>query len=135
MNSETECLVAPAQGVVPVKTVKLKGPKHRVSSEVMTCTKKVKVTYREWAAAGKPRTGHLFVENKMAKKNLRREEQIRKKSLYDALMEKPSSEMFYKLISRSKSFKQSDTTCIQVNGQNILILNNKESVLPTILRI
>ena len=87
----------------------------------MTCIKKVKGTYREWAAAGKPRTGHLFVENKMAKKNLRahqrREEQIRKKSLYDALMEKPSSEMFYKLISRSKSLKQSDTTCIQVNGQ------------------
>ena len=49
---------------------------------------------------------------------LRREEQIRKKSLYDALKEKKtSSEMFYKLISRSKSLKQSDTTCIQVNGQ------------------
>ena len=32
-------------------------------------------------------------------------------------MENPSSEMLYILISRSKSHKQSDTTCIQVNGQ------------------
>ena len=32
-------------------------------------------------------------------------------------MENPSSDMFYKLISRKKSHKQSNTTCIQVNGQ------------------
>ena len=120
VNSATECLIAAGQRAVPVKTVKLEGPK-RVSSEVMGCLKRVKVTYREWAAVGKPRSGHLFVENKMAKKNLRAhqrsEEHMRKKSLYDALMEKPSSEMFYKLISRSKSHKQSNTTCIQVNGE------------------
>ena len=68
MSSVTKCLVAAAQRAVPAKTVKLKGRKHRVSSEVMTCIKKVKVTYREWAAAGKPRPGHLFVENKMVKR-------------------------------------------------------------------
>ena len=43
VNSVTECLVAAAQRAMPVKTVKLKGPKYRVSSEVMTCIKKVKV--------------------------------------------------------------------------------------------
>ena len=85
-------------------------------SEVITCLKKVKVTHREWAAAGKPRSGHLFVENKMAKKNLRARTYL-KESLYDVLMEKPSSERFYKLISRSKSLKQANTICIQVNGQ------------------
>ena len=121
VNSVMECLIAAAQKAVPVKTVKLKGPKQRVSREVLNCMKKVKVTFREWAAAGKPRTGHLYMENKLAKKHLRanqrREEHIRKNSLYDALMEQPSSEMFYKLISRSKSHKESSTSCIQVNGQ------------------
>ena len=68
VNSVTECLIAAGQTAVPVKTVKLKGPKQRVSSEVMGCLKKVKVTYREWAAVGKPRSGHLFVENKMAER-------------------------------------------------------------------
>ena len=32
-------------------------------------------------------------------------------------MEQPSSEMFYKLISRSKSHEESSTSCIQVNDQ------------------
>ena len=79
-------------------------------------------TYREWAAAGKPRSGELYWENKMAKKYLRalqhREELVyRRKSFYNTLMQNPSSEMFYKLIKKSKSPKESTSTCIQITDQ------------------
>ena len=121
MKSVTDCLIAAAQKSVLVKTVELKGPKHRILINILGCLKKVKVAYQDWAAAGKPRSGHLLVENKMAKKYLLahhlKEEAIRRKSLYDVLMENPTSKMFFKLFNRSKSHNKSNSTCIQVNNQ------------------
>ena len=68
-----------------------------------------------------PRVVHVFhmgiLQNKKISANQRREEHIKKYSLYDALMRRPYSEMFYKLISRSKSHKEFSTSCIQVNNQ------------------
>ena len=64
----TACLKTAAEKAVPSKTYKLKGPKFRVSEKVLKSMQTVKQTYREWAAAGKPRSGKLFYENKMAKK-------------------------------------------------------------------
>ena len=38
---------------------------NHMSRLILGCTKQVKITYREWAVAGKPVSGHLLVENKM----------------------------------------------------------------------
>ena len=44
------------------------------------------------------------------------EELVRCKTFYQNLMENPTSEMFYKLIKKSKSKKESNTTCLVVKA-------------------
>ena len=68
LASLTNCLKNAAQKAVPSRIVKLKGPRKRASQDVLTCLKTVKQTYRNWAEAGKPHTGQLYIENKLAKK-------------------------------------------------------------------
>ena len=120
----TKCLKLAAEKAVPSKTRKLKGPKFRVSDKVLKSLKTVKQSFKERSAAGKLRTGQLYIENKMAKKQLRalqrRDELVRRKSLYDNLMQNPSSEIFYKLIKKSKSSKESTSTCIQIEERKYL---------------
>ena len=93
VNSITSCLKSAADHAVPSKTVKFKGPKKPVSSEVLTRLKRLKESYKKWDNAGKPRTGQLFIENKLAKRELRSqqriEEAIRRKSFYESVMEIP----------------------------------------------
>ena len=127
LASLTNCLKNAAQKAVPSRIVKLKGPRKRASQEVLTCLKTVKQTYRNWAEAGKPHTGQLYTENKLAKKQLRSqqrvEETVRRKTFYQTLMENPTSEMFYRQIKKSKSKKESNSTC--------LLVNNKKHFDPT----
>ena len=60
------------------------------------------------------------MENKLAKKCLRSqqriEETVSRKSFYQTLMENPISEMFYRLIRKSKSRKESNTQCHVVDN-------------------
>ena len=120
INSLTECLKRAAQKAVPSKIVKLKGPKKRASQKVLECLKTVKQTHRKWVEVGKPCNGQLYIENKLAKKQLRSqqriEETVRRKTFYENLMENPTSDMFYKLIKKSRSKRESNTSCLLVNG-------------------
>ncbi|MCW4346819.1 MAG: reverse transcriptase family protein [Candidatus Thiodiazotropha endolucinida] len=121
ITSVMNCLKLAAQKAVPSKKSKLKGPRKRASREVLERLRAVKSTYRKWVSAGKPHDGHLYMENKLAKKYLRQqqrtEETISRKNFYQNLMENPSTDMFYRLIRKSKSRKESATTCIVVNNQ------------------
>ena len=103
----TSCLKTAAKASVPIKTLTLKGPKRCVSGKVLQCLKRVKSSYNECRQAVKPKSGHLFLENKLVKRCLRSqrrmEEVTRRKSFYDSLMENPSPKMFYKLIRKCKS--------------------------------
>ena len=114
----TNCLKKAANVAGPSKNVVFKGPKRRVSSQVLQCVRNVKDTYNWWKSVGKPTSGHLFLENKLAKKYLRSQQRMvkvsRRKSFCDSLMQNPSSEMFYKLIRRSKSKLESNSACSQV---------------------
>ena len=114
----TSCLKKAAHAAVPSKILTFKGPKRRVSCHVLQSLKQVKETYNRWKLAGKPKTGPLHLENKLAKKSLRKqqrmEEVARRRSFYDSVMENPSSKKFYQLIRRSRSKNESNTTCIQV---------------------
>ena len=67
LTSLTDCLKHAAQKAVPSRILKLKGPKKRVSPKVLECLKSVKQSYRNWVDAGKPHTGQLYIENKLAK--------------------------------------------------------------------
>lgn len=100
--------------------LKLKGPKKRASRKLLECIQKVKVTYRSWASAGKPGSGQLYSENKLAKRVLRSQQRmenaISRNAFYNAVMENPSSEMFHRLIRRSRSSKEADSTCIHMDG-------------------
>ena len=44
------------------------------------------------------------------------EEVISRKAFYNALMENPSTKMFYRLIRKSKSSKEASSSCIVVDG-------------------
>ena len=70
LTSLNDCLKNAAQKAVPSRIVKLKGPKKRVSPKVLECLKSVKHSYRNWVDAGKPHTGQLYIENKLAKNSL-----------------------------------------------------------------
>ena len=100
---------------VPSKTLKLKGPKKRASRELLEQIRKVKLTYKEWVTGGKPSSGQLYVENKLAKRALRGqrrvEEAVSRKAFYNAL-----TEMFYRLIRKSQSSKEVSSSCIVVDG-------------------
>ena len=100
--------------------MKLKGPKKRASQELLEHIRNVKLTNNEWVAAGKPSSGQLYVENKLAKRALRSqqrvEEAVSRKAIYSALMENPSTEMFYRLIRKCKSSKEASSYCIVVDG-------------------
>ena len=52
---------------------------NHMSRLILGCKEQVKITYREWAAAGKPISGHVLVEIKMAN-----HQTIRRKFLYNA---------------------------------------------------
>ena len=116
----TNCLVNAARASVPSKKLWFKGPKRRVPGHILQSLKHVKETYGRWKAAGKPDSGPLLLENKLAKKNLRQQQRMeevsRRRSFYDSVMENPSSDKFYQLIRRSRSKNESNTPCIQVNN-------------------
>ena len=80
----------------------------------------MKLTYKEWVTAGKPSSGQLYVENKLAKRALRSQqrvdEAVSRKAFYNALMENPSTEMFYRLIRKSQSSKEVSSSCIVMDG-------------------
>ena len=99
LMSGMDYLKAAAQKAIPSRIVKLKGPRKRASRKVLDCLKTVKQTYRNWVTAGKPHTGHLYLENKLAKKHLRSqqrvEETVGRKAFYQTLMENPTNEIFY----------------------------------------
>ena len=103
---------------MPSKTLTFKGPKRRVSCHVLQSLKQVKETYNRWKLAAKPKTGPLHLENKLAKKSLRKQQRMEevasRRWFYDSVMENPSSKKFYQLIRRSRSKNESNTTCIQV---------------------
>ena len=113
VDSVINCLKHAAEKAVPVKTLELKGPKKRVSRKLLKCIQNVKESYRNWVSAGKPGSGQLHYENKFAKRVLRRmENAISRKAFYNAVMENPSTDMFYRLIRRSRSSKEAQSTCI-----------------------
>ena len=113
-----DCLLSASKKSVPSKTVKLKGPKKRAPQKLLECISKVKATYREWTAAGKPNTGHLYTANKLAKRVLRGQQRVEEtvsgKAFYNFI--NPSPTMFYRLIQKSKSSKEDSTSCIVVDG-------------------
>ena len=120
VDSVINCLKHAAEKAVPVKTLKLKGPKKRVSRKLLKCIQNVKESYRNWVSAGKPGSGQLHHENKLAKRVLRSQQRmenaISRKAFYNAVMENPSINMFYRLIRRSRSSKEAESTCILMNG-------------------
>ena len=119
VDSIMNCLKAAAKKAVPSKTLKLKGPKKRASQEPLERIRKVKLTYKEWVTAGKPSSGQLYIENKLAKRALRSQQRVEeaasRKAFYNALMENPSTEMFYRLIRKSQTSKER-SSCIVVDG-------------------
>ena len=121
VNSITTCLQIAAQKSVPSKTLSFKGPKRRVSNHILKSLEIVKETYNRWKLAGKPSIGELHAENKLAKKYLRQQQRMqevsRRRSLYDSLMENPTSKKFYQLIRQSRSSKEPGATCIQVQDE------------------
>ena len=69
VDSVTSCLIAATQKSAPAKTVRLKGPKQRMSRKILGCLQKVKDTYRVWAAAGKPRYRTFIHGKQIGKKS------------------------------------------------------------------
>lgn len=129
VDTVINCLKRTAEKAVPVKTLKLKGPKKRASKKMLECIQTVKETYRKWVSAGKPGSGQLQYENKLAKRVLRSQQRmenaISRKAFYNAVMENPSTDMFYRLIRRSRSSKEAESTCILMNGVKFYDMDNQ----------
>ena len=70
VKSITLCLKSAAEKSVPSKTIKFKGPKKQASQELLSCLRTVKEAYKIWDNAGKPRSGELFIGNKLTKRAL-----------------------------------------------------------------
>ena len=72
----TSVLKKAAHAAVPSKILTFKGPKRRVSCHVLQSLKQVKETYNRWKFADKPKACPLHLDNKLAKKCLRKPQRM-----------------------------------------------------------
>ena len=111
-----------AEAAVPSKITKLKGPTWKASPTVRVLLKDCEEKYKHWIENGGTHPS-LRSENIQAKRNLRK--QLRKetfndrRTFYETLMSKPSTEMFYKLLRRNKGGSGPHTSTLVVNGKEI----------------
>ena len=108
LNSITKAINQATSKAVPVKTVKPKGPKFKLSPQVKDLMKESKNSLIAWKQAGKPTKKHKLSEKKKLapktlRKQLRKEEAIRKQNFLSELMSDPSDKNFYKLIKRNQN--------------------------------
>ena len=98
LNSITKAINQATSKAVPVKTVKLQGPKFKLSPQVKDLMKESKNSLFEWKQAGKATKEHeLSEKKKLTSKTLRkqlRKEVIRKQTFLSELMSDPSDKNF-----------------------------------------
>ena len=109
---------------VPNKIIKVKGPKFRLSPLVKQLEAACKEIFFRWKSAGSPGPEHpLSIQRKKSKYNVRR--QIRREfacsrdAFYTELMERPTSNHFYRLIRRNQSSDNRLPTVLKVNDGEI----------------
>ena len=119
LKSITDALNHATSKAVPTKKVKLQGPKFKLSPKVKALMKESKFCLFEWKQAGKPPNEHETSKkkkeaSKSLRKQLRKEEAIRKQKFFSGIMSDPTDANFYKLIKRNQTqcVNNSDT-CIR----------------------
>ena len=125
LKSITDALNHATSKAVPTKKVKLQGPKFKLSPKVKALMKESKFCLFEWKQAGKPPNEHETSKkkkeaSKSLRKQLRKEEAIRKQKFFSGIMSDPTDANFYKLIKRNQTqcVNNSDT-CIRFKGEDV----------------
>ncbi|MES9880886.1 MAG: reverse transcriptase family protein [Sedimenticola sp.] len=116
-------LTESAASSVPSKVTKLKGPKWKASPAARQLQNQCKLEYKHWTSSGRPQTGPMIEKVRQSKRDLRsrirQEKCMDRKNLYNELMAKPTSKLFYRLIHRNRSGTSSTTACIRHNDKDI----------------
>lgn len=130
----TEILTCSVKESFPTKTVRLKGPKFKISKKTLSLVKESKTILREWRDAGSPRGDHpLFREKKKLKRLIRKQNRVErardKSRFYRKLMANPDTSYFYKLIKRNTGKGKSNIkTTILHQNQEIVDLSKQTNV-------
>jgi hypothetical protein len=107
----------------------MKGPKWKASTEVLVLLKTCKDAYKEWQKIGKPTDHELTISLNIGKKKLRSkmrmEQAMDRQNLYQQIMDNPNTQLFYRLINRTRNGHQSSTNCLKINGDNIFCLDEQ----------
>ena len=118
----TQIIKKCTKSAFPIKVMKLKGPKYKISQATLALVKESKQTLRAWRNAGSPRGEHpLFKQKKklkrLVRKQNRRERAIDKSRFYNKLMANPYTSYFFKLIKRNtgKANTRTQTTLLHNN--------------------
>ena len=56
------------------------------------------------------------------------EQAVARKQLYQQIMEKPTTKLFYRLINRNRNSRTSTTTCIEIDGEKEYCHSNQRKV-------
>ena len=118
-----QSLVFSEKKFVPTKVTKLKGPRWKASPRVKEILHQCKRIYKIWKQMGKPDDNPLKLELIQEKRKLRSQQRIEhaqaRSKLYSQIMEKPDSQMFFRLIKRNTNFSAGQTNCIRVKNRFI----------------
>ena len=117
----TQIMKQSVRAAFPVKTVKLKGPKLKISQTTLSLVKESKQILNAWREAGSPRGDHPLFKHKKKLKRLirkqnRQERAIDKRRFFTKLMANPDTSYFYKLIKRNTGKAKSHVQTTIVTG-------------------
>ena len=101
------------------------GPQFRASPVVKNLLKECKETHITWKENGSPGPDSAyFGKRKEAKKQLRRqlrkENYLKKEAFNSGLMQNPDTKTFYRLIKMNQTNRSNSSTCFIINGKSIL---------------
>ena len=118
----TQIIKQSVRAAFPVKTVKLKGPKLKISQTTLSLVKESKQILNAWREAGSPRGDHPLFKHKKKLKRLirkqnRQERAIDKRRFFTKLMANPDTSYFYKLIKRNTGKAKSHVQTTIVTGK------------------
>ncbi|CAG2231590.1 unnamed protein product [Mytilus edulis] len=132
LQTITNELLKATKVAVPAKPIKLQGPKWKATPTVRKHLKSCKLLYSQWKNQGRPQNHPSHTELKTAKKLLRNsqriEQAVARKQLYQQIMEKPTTKLFYRLINRNRNSRTSTTTCIEIDGEKEYCHSNQRKV-------
>ena len=107
------------------KAAPWRGPRFKASPVVKNLLKLCKETHTKWKEYSSPGPDSVFyVKRKEAKQHLRRqlrkENYLKKETFYSELMQNADTKTFYKLIKMNQSNRANSSTRFIVNGKSIL---------------